>query len=148
MEPDIGHEALRLLARREHSGQELKHKLRARGYAEADIEQLIEALAERGLVSDRRMVETYVAERIRKGFGPLRIRHELHRRGLADDLIDGYLESAVQDWWNTMAAVYAKKFGPVPANDRKAHTQQARFLEYRGFPAELIADFLNGKDPF
>jgi len=97
MEPDIGREALRLLARREHSGQELGHKLHARGYAEADIAQLIEDLAERGLVNDQRIVETYVTERIRKGFGPLRIRHELHRRSLADDLIDGYLESAAQD---------------------------------------------------
>jgi len=47
-----------------------------------------------------------------------------------------------------MAAAHAKKFGPMPANDRKARAQQVRFLEYRGFPAELIADFLNGKDPF
>jgi regulatory protein len=33
------------------------------------------------------MAEAYVAGRLRKGFGPLRLRQELRERGLDDDLI-------------------------------------------------------------
>lgn len=137
-----------MLALREHGRRELQHKLCARGYAEADIERLLEDLADRGLVSDRRMAETYVAERVRKGFGPVRIRQELRQRGLAEDLIDHSLGQSTREWWDAMSAVHAKRFGPAPANHHKARAQRARFLEYRGFPAELFADLLNDKDEF
>lgn len=148
LEPDIEREALRLLALREHGRGELRRKLCARGYAEADVERIIEDLAERGLVSDRRTVEVYVAERVRKGFGPLRIRQELRHRGLADELIESGLGRSTREWWEAMSAAHDKRFGPAPAANRKTRAQRARFLEYRGFPAELIADLLNGKDEF
>jgi len=130
---------------REHSRGELRRKLCACGYAEAEVEQLIEDLADRGLVSDRRMVEVYVDERVRKGFGPVRIRQELHHRGLADDLIEASLERSTHEWLAALSKAHDKRFGPARTFDAKARARRARFLEYRGFPAELIADFLNGK---
>jgi len=108
----------------------------------------MEDLAGRGLVSDRRMAAVYVDERVHKGFGPMRIRQELRYRGLADDLIESSLGRSPQEWAAALSRVHDKRFGPGPACDAKARAQRARFLEYRGFPAELIADFLNGKDEF
>ena len=120
----------------------------ARGYAEADVEKVLDNLVERGLVSDRRMVETYVAERVRKGFGPVRIRQELRYRGLSDALIKPGLGRSTWEWREAMSAAHDKRFGPTPAADSKKYARRARFLEYRGFPAELIASFLDGKDEF
>jgi len=112
------------------------------------VERLIEDLADRGLVSDRRMAEVYVDERIRKGFGPVRIRQELRHKGLADELIESALEQATRDWSAALSKAHDRRFGPARTFDAKARAQRARFLEYRGFPTELIADFLNGKDEF
>jgi regulatory protein len=108
---------------------------------------LLDDLSERGLLSDERMAETYVAERVRKGFGPVRIRHELHRRGLRDDLIEPHLKKPKQEWLESMAAVHDKRFGANRAADTKERARRARFLEYRGFPADLIAGFLNPSFP-
>jgi len=94
------------------------------------------------------MAETYVEERVRKGFGPVRIRQELRHRGLADELIESQLERSPREWLAALSKAHDKRFGPTRAADSKARAQRARFLEYRGFPAELIADFLNGKEPF
>lgn len=144
----MGQHALRLLASREHSREELRRKLYQRGYAAAEVERLIEDLAAQGLVSDRRMAETYIAERVRKGFGPLRIRQELYHKGLPDDLVESALIRPQRVWLDAMSAAHDKKFGPGRAADAKTYARRARFLEYRGFPAELIAGFLDGKDGF
>jgi regulatory protein len=141
-DPAIEGEALRLLASREHSRLELGRKLGARGYSEAAIRPVIDALSRRGLLSEERLAEAYVAERLRKGFGPLRVRQELHQKGLSDELIDPHLSLGDDQWRDRLAAVHNKKYGCTLASDPKERARRARFLEYRGFPAELIRHFL------
>ena len=89
-----------------------------------------------------------VAERVRKGFGPMRIRQELRQRGLSDDLIEPHLDRTRQEWLEAVSAAHDKKFGPTRAGDLKERARRSRFLEYRGFPADLIAGFLQGDDLF
>jgi SOS response regulatory protein OraA/RecX len=38
--------------------------------------------------------------------------------------------------------VHDSKFGQTVPDNRKELAKRARFLEYRGFPGELIGDFL------
>ena len=146
--PDIERDALRLLAVREHSRKELQRKLGARGFVAADIKPVLDDLTDRGLLSEERMAETYVAERVRKGFGPVRIRRELRQRGLAGDLIESRLARSTGEWSATMTAAHDKRFGSARALDAKERARRARFLEYRGFSADLIAGFLLGDDEF
>ncbi len=136
--------ALRLLANREHSRAELEHKLRARGYEAALLAGVLDVLTETGLLSDERMAEAYVAERLRKGFGPLRLRRELLERGLEEDLIGRFIDRSTGDWLELMASVVARKFGSGRVTDRKELGRRARFLEYRGFPSELVGRYLRG----
>lgn len=135
---------MRFLASREHSRAELHRKLSARGFGAEDIETLLDDLTDGGLLSEERMAEAYVAERVRKGFGPLRIRRELRDRGLGDDLIEPHLKRSEQEWLDALVAAHDKRFGRVPPTGPKERAQRARFLEYRGFPADLIAGFLLG----
>lgn len=146
LDPDPRRDALRLLTSREHSRRELQRKLISRGHSEDDVERLLDDLSGRGLLSEERMAEVYVEERLHKGYGPVRIRQELRRRGLSDDLIEPHLERSVQEWSELMAAAHDKKFGAAPAEGTKERARRARFLESRGFPAELIAGFLYGDD--
>ena len=137
-------QALRLLASREHSRRELERKLLARGYEASLLVGVLDALTETGLLSDERMAEAYVAGRMRKGFGPLRLRQELRERGLDDDLIGPVIDLSPGDWLELMSRVAARTFGPGPVTDRKELARRARFLEYRGFPPELVGRYLRG----
>lgn len=148
LDPDIGRDALRLLTSREHSRHELQRKLLVRGHDEVGVERALDDLSERGLLSEERMAEAYVAERVRKGFGPVRIRQELRQRGLPDELIEPHLARTRQEWLEAMTAAHDKKFGPTRAFDAKDRTRRSRFLEYRGFPVDLITGFLRGDDLF
>lgn len=134
--------AVRLLTTREHSRKELLGKLTARGYAHEQIEPVLEALAHQGLQSDVRFAEGYIEGRVRKGSGPLRIRAELRERGIEENLIGVCLEPYAGQWREEMRRVHDSKYGAAPAKDRKELARRARFLEYRGFPGELIGELL------
>ncbi len=137
---------MRLLTAREHSRKELYGKLAARGYTEDDIEQVLDDLAQRGLQSDDRFCEGYIEIRVRKGNGPLRIRAELRERGISDSLIDAMLEHYASDWPGILRRVHDSKYGAESPGDQKEMARRARFLEYRGFPGELIGRLLFNND--
>ena len=134
--------AVRLLATREHSRAELRRKLLARGGEAAVVEGVLDALAQRRLQSDARYAEQYVAQRAARGYGPTRIRAELRERGIEDDVIADWLDERDPVWKDRLAAVARKRFGAAGPADFRDRARRARFLEYRGFGAELIRQVL------
>ena len=139
---DVELAALRLLVGREHSRQELHHKLVCRRHDPASVDRVLDDLERRRLLSDDRFVENYIHQRIRKGYGPLRIRAELSDRGVADTLTTQGLERAAVDWPGLLLGVAQRRFGAAPAEDRRALAKRARYLQQRGFPADLIGHYL------
>ncbi|GAA5167155.1 recombination regulator RecX [Viridibacterium curvum] len=136
--------ALRLLATREHSRQELRRKLAARADEGDDVEAVLDRMAETGLQSDARFAESYVRSRAGR-LGSARIRRELGDRGVTEELASTALgEVLVEDELTRARSVWKKKFGQPPV-DAKDWARQARFLQSRGFSAELIRKLL--KDP-
>jgi regulatory protein len=136
--------ALRLLARREHSTRELTAKLTARGYEEQTVASVIEALADRNLISDGRFVDEFVASRLRRGSGPLKIREELRGRGVAESLVDNALGERRSEWLVNAESARRKRFGVPLPQDFAERARQARFLQQRGFSAEQIRQVLKG----
>lgn len=134
---------MQLLALREHSRQELERKL-LRRFEPAVVQQVLENLEQQGLQSDARFAEQYVYSRSNKGYGPLNIRAELAKRGIAERLIATWLDDAEQDWQVLMLRVAAKKFGDQPLVDHKEMAKRGRFLSSRGFPSWMINDYLFG----
>lgn len=133
--------AMDLLARREHSVQELHRKLRQRG-AEAElIETELQKLVDEGLLSEQRYLESYIRSRALSGRGPARIREELSQRGLTRQDIELGLEEADIDWQEQLQDLWQRKFGEKPA-DQKAFGKQARFLLYRGYPMDWVQRLL------
>jgi len=129
---------LKLLARREHSARELARKLAARGYAADEVAETLAALAAKSLLSDERFCESYVHHRITRGYGPLRIRHELVQRGVDAQLIEQVLDQADVDWRRHLAEVRAGKFGSRMPAGFAEQARQGRFLQQRGFSTEDI----------
>ena len=132
------HGALRLLAAREHSTQELHRKLTAKGHSGEQIDQVLEELRAQNLQSDARFAEGYVRARSAKGFGPMRIRQGLFERGISDELVDAYLTHGAEHWLSLAERALAKRFKSSEAVDHKEWNRRARFLAGRGFPADLI----------
>ena len=134
-----------LLARREHSAQELRRKLLARGFHESEVEAALAGLERDGLLSDRRFAESFVASRARRGPGPVRIRAELSQRGVDDALAGEALAGARVDWDDLAREVRRKRF-TAPPRSFPERARQARFLEYRGFTAEQTRAALGDDD--
>ncbi len=135
-----------LLARREHGWVELTRKLRKRGAPEALIEAALQRLAEEGLLSEARYLESFVAYRARAGYGPQRIREELGQRGLARGDIDQALRDSGIDWFEQLRETWQRKYGGQLPGDVRERAQQERFLAYRGYSLEMIGRLLRGGD--
>ena len=137
--PPARNAAMNWLARREHSQAELRAKLSARDYSPDAIEQAVSGLVSDGLVSDERFAESFVAARMRKGQGPVRIRMELQKRGVDSATIRLHLDESGQDWAALARDVRRRKFGAGVPRDFREKARQMRFLEYRGFVSEQIS---------
>ena len=130
--------AVRLLARREHSIEELRRKLLSKGYPPDTIEPVVQKLAGKRLVSDERFTSSFVHHHAKRGQGPLRIRAALRQQGIADSQVDEALQSADVDWVQLAREVRRRKFGAVSPRSLGERAKQARFLQYRGFDAEQL----------
>lgn len=130
--------AVRLLSRREHSTEELKRKLAAKGHPESSIEAVLDKLGKKKWVSDERFAANYVHHHARRGQGPVRIRAELRQQGITDSQIQQEVGAAERDWNQVAAEVRRRKFGAELPRTASERAKQARFLQYRGFNSDQI----------
>jgi regulatory protein len=96
--------AVRILAMRDHSEQELRRKLAApvmgkNGPEEIDAtpedyDKVIAWCIESRYLDDDRFVQQFIASRSRKGYGPARVRQELNQKGSRVKLSSGPCVSA------------------------------------------------------
>jgi regulatory protein len=133
---------MRLLATREHSRYELYRKLQSRFADSALINPVLDGLEEQGYLNDERFLEDYLHMRMRKGYGPLRIKSELKERGLNSELISRHLKAHDSEWYQLMQQAAVAKIGEPVGSSYKTQQKLARFLEYRGFPESMIRHYL------
>ncbi len=129
--------AMRALANREHSRGELVDKLERKGIDRDLAHRAVAQLAEEGLQSEDRFVESFVRSRIERGYGPILIRQELRQREVADDAIDEHLTHEQGFWAGRASRALEKRFKVAP-DSREDWGRQARYLARRGFSADLI----------
>lgn len=135
--PECMDQAMRWLARREYSIFELEQRLLAKGHPEPEVAGTLEALKEKGLVSDQRFAESLVRSRVERGYGPVKIAHELRAKGVDETLVEAVLEPDTEYWVARLLEVWEKRFGAAPG-DYREWARQARGLQSRGFTAEQV----------
>ncbi|MES9857963.1 MAG: regulatory protein RecX [Sedimenticola sp.] len=133
---------MRLLVLREHSRAQLHRKLLAKGAEIELLDGVLDSLEKRGYLSDERFTEQYIDLRKRRGFGPARIRLELRERGVDSALVEMWLDDRDEAWLRLLEETCRRKFGTTQPVDFKERAKRARFLEYRGFPSEMIRQVL------
>ena len=139
--------AVSLLARRDYSTNDLKRALAERGYNEHCQEVVVGDLESFGKINNERYGQNLVAYRSRRGHGPARIKHVLHKAGLSRSAIDEAIKGEeAPDFLALARTTRLRKFGAELPKDRKERARQARFLQYRGFSNDHIRAVLEG-DP-
>ncbi len=136
---EIQEVCLRLLARREHSQQELLNKLALRDFDRDDAQPVIDELAEQGWQDDLRYAESYARFRIRKGYGPIRVSYELKQNGIAAFDLDGIVREEAGSWMALLEQVYNKKYTHDAVMERNEWAKRSRFLLQRGFSGAMIS---------
>ncbi len=135
-QPSLRVRAMQLLARREHSRQELGAKLARHAETPDEIEAVLDELAKRGMLSDARFAEmrTHI---LSKKYGASRIAQDLRSRGVSDELADKAVDSARASEVERARTAWAKRFRAPPANALEK-AKQMRFLQGRGFSFDTI----------
>jgi regulatory protein len=144
---DVRDMAVRYLTRREYGIEELRQKLIQRGADSRIAEKVVGDLADENLVSDLRFTEMYVRMRIRRLFGPLKIKGELRSRGISDHLIAETMPDDQETWFET-ALQWVEKRNPGQL-DYAGRAKLYRSLKNRGFTheqANVAIDSLNKSD--
>ena len=129
-----------MLARREHSAFEIRRKLQQKAIDAPEIDAALARLQQEGLLSDRRYAESYINQRMSKGYGPRRIALELKERGVAESDYAAYLYSGDLDWRAVLEAVHHKKYRSAPCADYQERAKRIRYLQYRGFALDNILE--------
>ncbi len=139
----LRNKALRLLTTREHSREELLRKLaqaKARRTRDAaaqpkpdkdDIASLVDDLTAQGWQSDDRYAEAIV-RRLTGQASRRFISEKLAQAGIKKDVAAAALEALDQDEMDVARALWARRFGDAPKDD-KDRQRQIRFLLSRGF---------------
>lgn len=141
--PSLEARALRHLANREHSRAELMRKLGPHAESAEQLEALLDKLERLGYLSAERVVASVIHRKAAR-LGSARIRQELAAKGLnpADHgealaaLRASEFERAQQTW--------RRRFGEAAPGDARERARQARFLQSRGFPADIVTRIVRG----
>ena len=133
--------ALRLLGTREHSRAELERKLQPFEQSPGELARALDELQHKGFIDERRVLES-VLHRRAAGFGAARIRQELQRKGLAQDVIHEAVRDLQGSDLERALALWRKRFGlqgaPSGPDGAREMARQARYLASRGFSGEVI----------
>lgn len=142
---------MRILSQRDHSREELKRKLHLSGQCSVCLQQqkhvpipdellekVLDWCQENGWLDDQRFAARFIHSRVRKGYGPQRVRMELQLKGLNRDEINQALLESEIDWSQRAAQLARQKFGESLPHTWTGKGKVQRFLMSKGFLMEDI----------
>lgn len=132
--------AFNILARREHSEQELIKKLLVKFKDESEnIMLVIKELQNDNIQDDDRFAASFLRSKIVRRHGKNRIINELKQKGVHADSIEYAFQSEPDiDWFKLAKDLKESKFGKDIATEYKQKAKQCRYLQYRGFSFDEI----------
>ena len=133
-------QAVRLLARREYARADLEQRLLAKGAPRDEVAAVLDELSAQGLLSNERFAHALVAQKS-GNYSRRSIRGELKRKGVSGEAIEGALCNAPIEDDAALLALWQRRFGAAPLNDREK-ARQIRFLQSRGFELSAILKML------
>ena len=142
--------ALYLLEHRAHSKKELADKIARAEFDREAAQRAADRMEELGLIDDedyaRRLAQSLFGG---KHFGARRVKQELRRKGIADDVIEAVLTEFSTDRDETeenIRAILERKY-PGAWTDEKVRRRAVAALQRYGYGFEEIFSVLNAEGP-
>ena len=129
--------ALRFLARREYSRQELRRKLLGQDVDAKELDAVLDDLEAKRLLSDKRYAEV-LAQSKGGRYGVASLSRTLSQQGVSPEVAAAALEPLRDSERERALEVWRRRFGEPPA-DLKERARQHRFLLARGFDAATVS---------
>ena len=136
--------ALRHLARREHSRDELARKLAPYAESQELLEDVLRELESKKQLSNERFAEVRAHWLARK-YGASKIRQDLKEKGVSEDIARGVISDA--DDLEKAKAILKRKYRDHGMT-REERARRARFLQSRGFSYDTIRRALSTSTNF
>ena len=148
--------ALHLLSYRPRAEQELRARLRSKGFPHALVEWCLRLLEEQGLIDDHAFASAYVRSRIRlRPRGRFRLAQELREKGVSAEVAEQAIDQAFSNeetserdlacaaarrWLDRQGSTLIER---LAGTDRSRERERARqrlhaFLSRRGFGPDVI----------
>ena len=138
--------ALRILKYRFNSAAELRRKLRSKKFERDVIDSTLERLAKEKWLDDARFAAAYVRTRGLSKKGKVRIRSELIRAGVADDVIaSAVTENVDPDEERARARALAERRLPILARKYAPDVVRNKLTIYllnQGYDAALVREIV------
>ena len=136
--------SLFLLSRRDYSGAELFGKLRELPVSAPAAQHAVEWLCELGYINDCDFAKRVASYYAKGGYGPMRLKNELRRRGFGDEAADMAMLTAEEtsDFVASARALAEKKYGTLEGLSYEDKAKISAFLARRGFTYEQIRSAL------
>ena len=128
--------ALKCLAAREHSRLELTRKLAPHAETPEQVDQALDDLQAKGLLSNERFAESMVRRKAAR-FGTARLKAELAQHRLSAEITQPITQQLQATEFERAQALWQRRFGELP-DSLEARAKQMRFLAGRGFSGEVI----------
>lgn len=130
--------AAAMLARRPLTEYQLRQKLADKEIPEDAAEYAVARMQVLGALDDEAYAELYLRIGTRKGWGAMRIRQELRRRGVPKEIAEQALENFEPDWEKMYSLLEKRLRGDC--SDRKEVEKAKAMLARRGFSFDQIRE--------
>jgi len=133
--------AVDLLALRQHFAAEIRAKLKKRGFDSETTTAVVSRLEVLGYLDDVAAARAFAEQRaLRQGWGPMRLRAELGRRGVDESVCESAVAQAFPDGEGDAVRAAASRWRDRGGTGRQ---RLARYLDRRGFSKGAIIEILS-----
>jgi regulatory protein len=133
-------------AYQERAESEVVDKLKKYELNGVELDEIISQLKEQGYLDNQRFAKVYAGGKFRNNqWGKIRIRYELQRKAINEQVIEEALESIDQgDYRRTIHDLIRKKKKSIrEQNPYIRKNKLAQYMFTKGFESELVCDILN-----
>lgn len=130
--------AYRLLSYRDRAWSEIERKMREKEYSDSEIEEVKTKLEELELINDSEFASSYIENKKKRFWGPIRVKAELFRLGLPKAEIEKRCDE--HDWKEVLCHAVARY------KDKFEGQKLAAKLHRLGFPSSWIWESLSSLD--
>lgn len=138
--------AFRLLKIRLRSSQEIRDKLKNKGYEDRLVSNVLERLSDLKLVDDKVFSLAWTRSKFNNSYGLIRINFELKNKGIAKSIIDSTISELKPNYNenNAINELIEKRLKRLKGIDIiKIKKRLYSFLRLRGFSSQAIIEALN-----